>query len=541
MNGSVGQTSALSRKDILIASTLALLVLILGHWRMVPGVCGGYHDDAIYVITAKALAQGQGYRLINLPQPLLQTKYPILYPALLAVIWKVWPAFPDNLLLMKWLSVLCGAAAVGLSYLYLIRFNYFSRGISLAAGLLCATSASYLYFSSQTMSDMPFALLVVLALWGVDARLIEPQWGRTRQFFLGVLLALPFLCRTLGASLVLAGLVVLVHGKRPLRWVVLGAAIIMLPQSLWMLRGLGAWNQDPISGYYADYLSWWSSTDLSSIWWVLWNNFLDIIWANTVLSVEGWHNALRSLDVWGWYEVSHLIGLIPVISAVTQLGRWQLLSFFTMTYLGVVWIWPWPPTRFIIPILPFITGYLFFGIWALLKKYLLLPRCRNLMVAGITVLIVANLTLLYRHHAISQSTGYPFLRLPARPPLWSSYQDLFQWLKVHTRPEDTIACWEDPMVYLYTGRLAFRPFKIKPGPLSDQDFGTMEELVRTLKAYKTRYLVHVPVHLQASQEIYRLLDDVQKRYPGWLKPVYVESDRRFAVSELQPDLAPDTE
>jgi hypothetical protein len=314
--------------------------------------------------------------------------------------------------------------------------------------------------------------------------------------------------------------------------------MVMLPQSLWMLGGLGTWNRDPISGYYTDYLSWWSSTGLSSIWWVLWSNFLDIIWANAVLSLEGWHSVLRRLEVWGWYEVSHLIGLIPVIGAVTQLGRWQALPFFTLAYLGVVWMWPWPPTRFIIPILPFIAAYLLFGIGALLKRFSLLPRRRSLMAAGMAVLIAANLTLLYRHHAISRDTGYPFLRLPARPPVWSSYQELFHWLKAHTRPGDPIACWEDPMVYLYTGRPAFRPFKINPGPLADEDFGTRADLVRTLKAYKTRYLVHVPVHLQARQEIYRLLEEVQQRYPGWLKSVYVGSDQRFAVSELQPELEP---
>ena len=188
----MGQTTVLTRRDILVAAILALLVLILGHWRMVPEACGGYHDDAIYVITAKALAQGLGYKLINLPHPLFQTKYPILYPALLAAIWKVWPAFPDNLLLMKWLSVFCGAATVGLSYLYLIRFSYFPRGISVAASLLCATSSSFLYFASQTMSEMPFALLVVWALWSIDAYITGPDWSRTRQFLLGSCWLCPF-------------------------------------------------------------------------------------------------------------------------------------------------------------------------------------------------------------------------------------------------------------------------------------------------------------------------------------------------------------
>lgn len=83
----------LTRRDKLIAAGLALLVLLLGYGRMVPQVCGAYHDDALYVITAKALAHGQGYRLINLPGAPMQTKYPILYPALLAMSGKSGPIF----------------------------------------------------------------------------------------------------------------------------------------------------------------------------------------------------------------------------------------------------------------------------------------------------------------------------------------------------------------------------------------------------------------------------------------------------------------
>lgn len=82
-------------KNRVIASLFFLLVLVLGYWRMVPGVCGFFHDDGIYVITAKALAQGQGYRLIFLPHSPIQTKFPILY-LLLAIIWKLWPSFPTN-------------------------------------------------------------------------------------------------------------------------------------------------------------------------------------------------------------------------------------------------------------------------------------------------------------------------------------------------------------------------------------------------------------------------------------------------------------
>jgi hypothetical protein len=72
------------RRDVLVAISLAIVVLIAGYWYMVLGVCGNYHDDAIYVSTAKAIAQGKGYRLVNLLSTPVQTKYPFLYPLILA-------------------------------------------------------------------------------------------------------------------------------------------------------------------------------------------------------------------------------------------------------------------------------------------------------------------------------------------------------------------------------------------------------------------------------------------------------------------------
>ena len=492
----------------------------------------------IYVITAKALAQGQGYKLINLPHPLWQTKYPILYPALLAVIWKLWPTFPGNLLIMKWLSVFCGAATVGLSYLYLIRFNDFPRGVALASALLCATSSYLLYFSSQAMSEMPFALLAVSALWMVDAQIERPVGGPSRQFCSGVLSALPFLCRTLGVTLVLAGLLLLYHWKRPLRWVVLGAALVVIPQGLWSLGGLGAWTREPIIGYYTDYLSWWGATGVASIGQVMASNFFDIIWSNTVSSLEGLHRALKSVDLWGWYEACHLFGVIPLIGIASQLRRGQVLPYFLVAYLAVVCLWPWPPMRFIIPILPFIAGYLLLGIWALGRQSSLLPRYRSLAAVGLAILIVANLTLLYRHHTLAQLTGYPYLRLPSKEPVaWSSYQEIFKWLESHAGPADVIASWEDTMIYLYTGRPAFRPIKITPGSNGQEvpSFGTIDDLARTLKAYHTRFLVRVPIHFLGVEEMDKLLDDLEKAYPGWVRPVYLAGDHRFAVLELQPE------
>src|SRR5580765_4929334 len=75
-----------------IGSGAALLFIAWAYWTALhaPAV-GMFHDDGVYLVTAKSLATGHGYRIVSLPGEIAQTKYPILFPALLAAVWKVSP------------------------------------------------------------------------------------------------------------------------------------------------------------------------------------------------------------------------------------------------------------------------------------------------------------------------------------------------------------------------------------------------------------------------------------------------------------------
>jgi len=89
---------------------------------------GQAHDDAIYYIASKSLADGQGYRIASLPQAPYETKYPPLLPWLLSVAWMIQPKFPENLAIataIQWAMIpaflwLCAAwfRRVGLSETY---------------------------------------------------------------------------------------------------------------------------------------------------------------------------------------------------------------------------------------------------------------------------------------------------------------------------------------------------------------------------------------------------------------------------------------
>ncbi|UCC30773.1 MAG: glycosyltransferase family 39 protein [Phycisphaerales bacterium] len=546
MNSELAQPSKrfisirLHRRDAMVATALATIFVIAGACRLVVGVCGVYHDDAIYVSTAKALAQGDGYRLISLPGAPIQTKYPVVYPALLSLVWRIWPRFPDNLLAMQGLSLLAGAAAVGVAYLYLVRFGYFSRRVAAASGLLCATVPFMLYISTQTLSEAPFALLVLLAMWTLECQVRRRSSSRLSALVLGVVLGLPFLCRSIGVTLIPAGLVILYRARHRTRWVMCGLAGVTLPWVLWSLAGWGVWRQGPVNGYYADYAGWWTSSGLPFLKQVILSNLVVALSASASLGLEGLSTWLGQLASPLSFVLFATFGLLLWISVFRQLRTHLVLPCFLIAYSVPILLCPWPPHRFLVPVLPLLLAYLVRIISALLGPLLRIRRIELLPLAGLGVAIAANVLLQHRHCELSRRTGYPYTGIPAEPVAWRSYEDVFAWLRTHAQPDDVVASGFDSMIYLYTDLRAFRPFR----PCAASLFygvrlppvGTCEDLVRTLRVHQPRYLVQLPLPGFSEDEPFaELVNELHREYPGWLTTAYQSDDRRFVIFELNPE------
>jgi len=138
---------------------IAVLVAIVPVYvcYLVQPAAGAFHDDGIYLVNALSLASGHGFRTISLPDELYQTKYPFLYPVLLAVLWKVFPNFPANLLALRMLSlcatVLWAYAAYRLT-LREINNPILARWIA----VMLLTLPWVLFLGTATMPEALFAL-----------------------------------------------------------------------------------------------------------------------------------------------------------------------------------------------------------------------------------------------------------------------------------------------------------------------------------------------------------------------------------------------
>ena len=533
------KNSAITPRDYALAALLAIFCLILCRLYVVPEVCGVFHDDAIYVGTAKAIAQGDGYRLINLPGSPRQTKYPFLYPLLLSLVWKLSPRFPENVFYMQMLTSFLAALSIGLCYLFLVRFNYVSRLTAFVSCLVCVTVPGFLYFSTGTLSEIPFFLLILLSSIALDDHAERSPTTRLQEFTLGMLLAMPFLCRSVGIVFILSGVLFRFFRGGRIRWLVCGVLTAVLPWLLWVYAAAAGAKTDPLSGYYTDYLSWWVELGLPFITTVVSLNLLYALTGGMTLIIPGF--VMLSREISTHLPVVFLIalGAVPWIATILHAGRSRALNWFLIGYLVLVCIWPWPPQRFLVPILPFLIAYFFVSIGVVLKKTVSSKLSRCCIISVSCVLAAANLWSVTKNIEVRKRAGFP-LGIPSEAVTWRSYQELFEWIEMNTPPEATIAYGLDTMSYLYTGRSAIRPFVGRPTSLFYGDdhpaTGTVRDLVSILNGYRPGYLVQTPMPNFAEEKPFNaLLADLSSECPDCLAPVYVGSDPRFRVYEVHGD------
>jgi hypothetical protein len=515
----------LRRIDWGVAVLLAVATIGLTQARPdVPHLTGQFHDDGLYVITAKALAEGQGYRLVHLPSEPLQTKYPPLYPAALAVLWKLDPDFPRNVRLLEWVGVLGAAVASAGGYLYAVRFGYAPRVVAASAAFVVVTSPIYQHLAVLLMAELPFAALLLLGLWRLERALNDPD--RLAGFWLGVVLALPALCRMPGIVLPFVGLLLLLRaGRRP--WLpTIGMAVILAPWVVWSAAAAGQYHSDPITGYYLDYVGWWSDVGTANLAQVALQNLTWILQATADQPAAG----LAAADGGTAVEAAAVfLGLAAWIGVARDAFSGRSAAWFLIGYLGLILVWPWPPARFVIPILPVLTVYLF-------RPLARLPAARwVILVAGGSVL-VANLTALTGHWERIREKGYEAAMIRVNDPNWNAYMRLFDWIRENIPQDSLVGSQADPVVYLYTGRKGFNPFVAYPARLyyrlPGEGLSGPTELTERLRLGGAAFAVTIPVaglHDPFLERFDRLAAD------GILTRVYVDpTDHRLAVYRLNP-------
>jgi hypothetical protein len=243
---------ALPHAAALVAAAVALAA---GLAAMSPAPVGVFWDDGVYVITAKALATGEGYRYVHLPGAPSASHFPPLWPALLSVVWRVAPDFPDNVRLMKLLNPALLAIAAGATVVLATHVTRVRAWLAALVVVAVMAVAPFLMLSSVLMSE-PLGLALAAPALVFATRIV--MRGRDRDaVWGGVLTGLAILARSACIALIPA-LLVSVCWKRSRRagLIASGVAVALaLPWFVW--SSAHAHELGPaLAGSYGPYGSW---------------------------------------------------------------------------------------------------------------------------------------------------------------------------------------------------------------------------------------------------------------------------------------------
>ena len=176
--------------------------------------------------------------------------------------------------------------------------------------------------------------------------------------------------------------------------------------------------------------------------------------------------------------------------------------------------------------------------WKITKIYKPLSNSKILFICYIIILSI-NFALVYQVGKRARSMCYPSVYTMKEPVAWSSYKDIFHWINNHTLPDDVIASGLDSMVYLYTGRQAFRPFMMNPMALfyfQQIPPWTMKDFIHILKIFQPKYLIETPMPWFSEEKPFsKIINETILSYPSLLKKVYEEKDKRFVVYQIEPN------
>ena len=339
-----------TRRPIPPAITLAMVALVYLAIAL-PALNPAPHnggDNAGYLSLAHSLATGAGYVEAWDPALAPHTKYPPLYPALLATAMgfgaEAWITF-------KLLSLLLVTVSVTVCFAW-VRDRH---GVVMATGVsaVLAFSPAFLWSTNWILSDPLFLALTLACLWSFQRsqHVPWPSWWILAGCVFAILSTFT---RTAGLPLVLAVGMALGLARH---WRALAGFVVafVAPTVFWWLRsraGGGAqyvsefWMIDP---YQPDL----GQAGIGDLAVRVLENLQGYVLVHIPAGLSPWSGgALTALGL--VLMATALAGWVGRMSV-----RWTVVELFTPLYFGLILLWPavWSGDRFALPLYPLVLFY----------------------------------------------------------------------------------------------------------------------------------------------------------------------------------------
>ncbi len=335
------------------AAIAFLATLVVGLSTMTPDLIGVFFDDAIYVLLGKGIAEGQGYVYPQLPGTPPAIHYPPVWPAVIALVWKLGPSFPGNIGLLKAINPVMLALAAGGGVVVAGRLFVLRPWMALGAVLAATCSVPMHVLTNVLLSEPIFVALVFPTLWYAHRLRVEGGWKLA--LVAGAVAGTLVLTRTIaGAYIAATGLVLL--GDRRWREAALYTAVVIVMLAPWQyfVWKHAAGFPDELRGSYGPYLEWvadgYRNGGVPLLRAVVEKNVEDT-WRFTgaVLTPRLAETPLRPLATILALAAT-LCGLIVALRRPAT----RILALGTFGYAVIVLVWPFQVDRFLWALWPFL-------------------------------------------------------------------------------------------------------------------------------------------------------------------------------------------
>ncbi len=430
---------------------------------------GTFEDDSLYLVAGQSLAEGKGYRILSLPGEPYQTKYPPLYPLILAAVWKIDGNFPANMpkvMLAQWLLWLLFLATAALM---LWSLKPLDASAKWAALVFIAVSPPFVYLGLSIMPETLFASLCLLTIYLADFS----DWPvNLRALLAGACAAGAVMTKIAALPLIAAVFIAMLIKKR-----FLGAFLFAALPGL-AVAGWAAWaashrleTQDLNFIYYVDYIKYYVNTvslsDLQRIIMVNLSSFAETVGQTVFFFLN------RASMLLLFHIVS---GFIVVVITVVFLLKINLnsLVLFSLFYSIQLFFWNYmPDARFVFPLLVFFTTGIFWGINQVSKRFLPGPRRIRAFLVSATIIIA---------WALLQTYFYLNSFIPVSRLIWARLSCASSWIKDSVPGESTFLTYRDVDLFLLSGRRGLRPVR-RPTLYYHNDVTAIERPLRSISKY----------------------------------------------------------
>lgn len=339
---STGWLGTFERRAPLVA---ALVALVAGIMTMTSDPIGVFNDDGIYLLTAKALAEGNGYVYPHLPGMPPAIHYPPVWPMLLAAVWKIAPDFPANIGWFKLINPIFIAAAAAGAVTVGQRLLGLRWWVALLGAIAATLTVPVLLLTNLLLSEPLFLLMLFPTLW-VTERLVR-EGGARLAFGAAALIAFLVLVRTLGGVVLVAGVLLLARERRWKELAILAVTTValLMPWQIFVWRAIPTFP-DELLGSYGPYLDWvvkgYVEGGVAFLGAVVAKN-IDATWVMLgIFTSPLWDGAIRQVMA-ALAMLTFLTGLVTLAPR----GRAPVTALALSGYLAVAVAWPFWIDRFI--------------------------------------------------------------------------------------------------------------------------------------------------------------------------------------------------